>query len=281
MKTRTIQVAALIVGVVVVVTFVATSATYMARRSSAESPSTAQRQYEQSLDQQLRLNSDFRADYAVHVRMMDLFNRFPTFDRANFGPAVRVVYWQSLKWVVKSIYENQNGDQIVHLSYGGGPGIDEDYTARLVNGRYEGQLKVDWASLARDPKFADGFAPWNSLRFVCRDVRSSRSNLAVAPLSPGGPRITKADLSEATASVSEMPGTSLGCYEFAGMTLVGFSHETTGVLFRLSKGRLTPLVRGNIEFSDPKGRFLVVSVPSGYTQDNLQQTDYLEAFAPR
>ncbi|HET9342848.1 MAG TPA: hypothetical protein VFO25_08045 [Candidatus Eremiobacteraceae bacterium] len=271
----------MIIATIAVVAVVATSAVVMAHRSAAESPSTPQRQYEQSLDQQLRWNSDFRANYAIHVRMMDLFDRFPTFDRANFGPGVRVVYWRSVKWVIKSVYQDQNGNQIVHLSYGGGPGIDEDYTARLVNGRYDGHLKVDWASLARDPRFADGFAPWNSLHFVCRDVRSNGSTLAVAPLGPGGPTITKAQLSEATEGVSDLAGTSVGCYKFAGRTLVGFSHETTGVLFQMSNGMLVPLVRGNIALSDSRGSFLVVAVSSGYTENDLQQTDYLEAFAPR
>jgi hypothetical protein len=280
MITRT-KAAVLILGVAVVLILVVVSGLYVAHRGEAESPTLEEHQAEQSLNHQLRLNPDLRARYAVHVRMMDLFDRFPTFDRANFGPTVRVVYWRSVKWTIREIFTAPDGSQIVRLSYGGGPGVDQEYSARLINGRYEGDIKFDWRSVERDPRFAGDTTPETSLPLSCRDVRSSGSPFAAVPASPGGPTITRIELSKATDGISDYPGTSLACYRFAGMTIVEFAHESTGVLFLLSRGRLAPLVRGRIAYMDAHGRYLVDSVPAGYNADSFQQTDYLEAFASR
>jgi len=79
---------------------------------------------------------------------------------------------------------------------------------------------------------------------------------------------------------SLLPYTSVGCIRFAGIDFVEFALENASVLFRVEGNTLSPVVRGDVEFADPHGRFIVVNQFAGDDADDDVVYDYLKAIAP-
>jgi len=269
---------ALAVASVAVLVAVALVGLRVAHRTPADSPGVVQRQVEGAVSSELKLDPQFRKRYASHQEFLDLFNQMPRFDQASFGPTVHAASWHSVKWVIEAVLEKTNGEQYVRLAYGPGPGVDQEYTARLVNGQYIGHYTVDWDTLYRDPRYRDSVLTTNLLPRTCRDVRGQRTSFAVVPARPMGPSVTREELSRATRGASALPGTAIACYQFAGLTLIDLSDATDGVMFRLQGQRLVPVSQGYIEYADSLGRFILMSRFVGYDQNGLPLNDYPEAF---
>lgn len=251
-----------------------------AHLSATVNPSRSDRQIQQSLDQE-RKNPRFRALYSVHQRFLELFQRMPTFDQARFGPRFKTAHWRSVKWRILSVYEAADGSQYARLGYAQGPGTDQYYTTRLVDGTYVGRVDFDWNRLFADPVRNQRVASANRLPFACRDVRARSTEFAAIPPVSGGPAVTKAALSAVSEGESNVPSVVLACYRFDGMNLVELV-AGDGALFRADGQRLIPLVRGYIAFADPGGRFMIVQSDAGYDdKTDWPLTDYLEVFPLR
>ena len=228
---------------------------------------------------QLELDPEMRAEYAVHQRFMNLYYRMPTFAHAAFGPTVTYVSWRSVKWNVQSIYVKPDGSQIAELTYGAGPGVNYSMVTNLIGGHYVGNLSMNWTALTNDRGLSGELMGRNQLPIDCRDARPGGTPYAVLPTFAGGTSITKAALRQATLGVSDLPGTHVICYRFARLHLVEFAHLSNAVIYRLDHGQLVPVTLGDIRLSDPSGRRILIAVDAGYDQNNLPLHDYLEAFA--
>jgi hypothetical protein len=249
-------------------------------RLAAVTTSRSDLQIQQSLDQELK-DPKFRALYAVHQRFLVLFQRMPTFDQASFGPRFRTVHWRSVKWTILSVYGSPDGSQYARLGYAQGPGTDQDYTTRLVDGKYVGRVNLDWNSLRKDPRRNQSVASSNTLPLACRDVRFGSTEFAAIPSVSGGPGVTKSEFRAASLGDSDLPGVVLACYQFDGMNLIELVAGNS-VLFRADGRRLIPLVRGYIAYADPKGHFLIIQADAGYDdKTDWPLTDYLEVFSSR
>jgi hypothetical protein len=266
---------------VIVMALIASRTLHNAEPSGANLPSVPQglANGPATFRNQLELDPELRAAYAVHQRFMNLYYLMPTFEHAAFGPTVTFANWRSVKWNVQSIYVKPDGSQIAELTYGPGPGVDYSTVTDLIGGHYVGNLSVNWAALTNGRHLGGELMSHNQLPIDCRDARSDATPYAVVPTFRGGTSITKAALRQATLGVSDLPGTHVICYRFARLHLVEFAHLTDAVIYRLDHGELVPVTRGDIRLSDPSGRWILIMVDAGYDQNNLPLHDYLEALA--
>jgi hypothetical protein len=250
---------------------------HFAHRRASLNPSRSDWQIQQSLNQELK-DPKFRALYLAHQRFLDLFQKMPTFDQANFGPRFKTVYWRSVKWRIFSVYESYDGSEYVRLGYAQGPGTDQYYTTRLIDGKYVGRENLGWNALLIDPRRSQRMASANRLPIACRDVRARSAEFAAIPSASGGPTLTKSELSAVSEGDSNLPSVVLACYQFDGMNIIELV-AGNGVLFRADGRHVTPLVRGYIAYADPGGRFMIIQSDAGYEdKTDWPLTDYLEVF---